>query len=85
MKILALTALALGVDAKHHHHHLKHHGFIQQQVMGVDPKELQPDRHWNLPWPNGAVDDSTDDDKVMNWIREPKPPKPPIKYHDKMR
>ena len=88
MKILALIAFALGVDAKHHHHkkqhHIKHHGFIQQQVQGIDPKTLQPDRHWNLPWPQG-IDDSTDDDKILNWIREPEPPKPPIKYHDKMR
>lgn len=85
MKLLALSALlAIGVDARHHKHHHKDHGLIQQRVQGIDTKELQPNRHWNYPWPQGT-DDSTDDDKILNWIREPKPPKPPIKYHDKMR
>mgnify|MGYP001134322754 CR=1 FL=1 len=53
MKILAISAVValIGVDAKHHHHHKKHHSFIQQQVMGIDTKELQPDQHWRLPWP----------------------------------
>ena len=54
-------------------------------ARGIDEKELQPDQHWRVNWPQGAVDDSTDDDKIMNWMRKPKEPKPPIRYHDKMR
>ena len=54
-------------------------------ARGVDEDDLQPDQHWRVPWPQGAVDDSTDDEKIMNWMRKPKEPKPPIRYHDKMR
>ena len=83
MKYIAVLALLGAVDAKHHH---RHHdvGFIQSRVMGVPKEQLHPDRHWNLPWPQG-IDDSTDDDKIMNWIRKPEEPAPPIRYHDKMR
>ena len=41
--------------------------------------------HWRKSWPQGAIDDSTDDDKIMNWVRLPDPGPPPIEYHDKMR
>ena len=54
-------------------------------ARGVDEDDLQPDQHWRVRWPQGAVDDSTDDEKIMNWMREKKEPKPPIRYHDKMR
>ena len=54
------------------------------QLEGIPKKALHPDQHWRLPWPQG-IDDSTDDDKVMNWMREKKPADPPIQYHDKMR
>ena len=63
-------------------------------VSGVDCganghiKQCQPS-HWRQNWPEGAIDDSTDDDKIMNWVRLPEGPaglaSPPIKYHDKMR
>lgn len=53
--------------------------------MGVPDKDLVGDRHWNEQWPRGQIDDSTDDDKIMNWIRAPKEATPAIKYHEKMR
>ncbi len=79
-----LLALVAAVEARHHHHH--HHGdvLLQSQVQGIDKKTLQPDQHWRNPWPQGT-DDSTDDDKILNWMRKPKDPEPPIRYHDKMR
>ena len=40
--------------------------------------------HWRNPWPQG-IDDSTDDDTIMNWIRKPKEIEPTLRYHDKMR
>ena len=58
---------------------------VQEQATGIDKKSLQEDFHWKKQWPSGSVDDSTDDDLIMNWIRKPKAPKPPIRYHDKMR
>jgi hypothetical protein len=54
-------------------------------MMGVPKKDLVGDRHWNEQWPRGQIDDSTDDDKIMNWIREPKEPTAAIRYHNKMR
>lgn len=54
------------------------------QLEGVPKKELMKGSHWRKPWPEG-VDDSTDDENVMNWMRKRKGPDPPIQYHDKMR
>lgn len=82
MKYIALIALIAGVEARHHLH--RNYGLIQTKVRGVDKETLQPDRHWLKPWPQG-IDNSEDDDKIMNWIREPKAADPPIRYHDKMR
>ena len=53
------------------------------QLEGVPKKELMKGSHWRKPWPEG-VDDSTDDENVMNWMRKRKGPDPPIQYHDKM-
>tara|TARA_B110000285_G_C14836031_1_gene473126 strand:+ start:107 stop:496 length:390 start_codon:yes stop_codon:yes gene_type:complete len=39
---------------------------------------------WRNPWPLG-IDDSTNDHLIMNWMKDPKGPDAPIKYHDKMR
>ena len=70
MKVVALLALvALGEAAR---------------IEGIDKKELQDGAHWRKAWPQG-IDDSNDDDKIMNWPRKPKKPDPPIQYHDKMR
>ena len=80
MKYTAVLALCGAVGARHHHDH----GFIQSKVQGVPKENLHPDQHWRLKWPQG-IDDSTDDDKVVGWMGEKKDPKPPIKYHDKMR
>ena len=80
MKYSVIALLAIGVEARN----LRDASLIQESVEGIDKKTLQPDRHWNLPWPQG-IDDSTDDDKILNWMRKPKAPEPPIQYHDKMR
>jgi len=82
MKYIAVLALFAGVEARHHHH--RNYGLIQTKLQGIDEETLQPARHWNKPWPQG-IDNSEDDDKIMNWIREPKAADPPIRYHDKMR
>ena len=73
MKFLAVIA-ALAVAEGH-------------RISGIDKGDLMQSQpsHWRKGWPQGAIDDSTDDDKIMNWMREPKPPAPPIQYHDKMR
>ena len=56
-------------------------------LSGIDKGELMQSHpsHWRKGWPEGAIDDSTDDDKIMNWMRKPAAPPAPIKYHDKMR
>ena len=32
---------------------------------------------WREPWPLG-IDDSRDDNTIMNWMRDPEAPAPPI-------
>ena len=54
------------------------------KLEGVPKKELMKGSHWRKAWPEG-VDDSTNDEDVMNWMRARKGPDDPIKYHDKMR
>ena len=54
-------------------------------MRGIDEKELQPVRHWAKPWPQGVVDDGTDDDEVSLLKKEKPEPDPPIRYHDRMR
>ena len=34
-------------------------------AQGVPKENLQPPRHWAKSWPQGHVDDGTDDEKVM--------------------
>ena len=53
-------------------------------MQGIDKKTLQPDMHWRYDWPQG-IDDGTDDDKIMNWFKEPKEGPPVLKYDTKMR
>ena len=36
------------------------------QARGIDKKELQPDRHWTKPWPQGPTDNGEDDEKVLH-------------------
>ena len=85
MKYTFAVALAAGVEAHHHVHqnHIVDMMNLQTQVAG--PPVHMKGNHWRWNWPNGIVDDSTDDDTIMNWMRKPKPANPPIKYHDKMR
>ena len=83
MKFTLVTLAVLGaVEARHHHHH--HNNLLQTGVEGIDKKTLHPDQHWRKKWPQG-LDDSTDDDKILNWMRTPKDPEDPIQYWDKMR
>ena len=89
MKFVAALALMAGVDAvsleRHHHHHYPGVRFIQTGSQGIPAGDLQAGALWRNAWPQGAIDDSTDDDKIMNWMRVPEGPPPPIQYHDKMR
>ena len=62
--ILLLAILGSETNAKQHRHHRLVHSLVQSGVEGIDKKELQPDRHWNLPWPQG-IDDGTDDDNII--------------------
>ena len=41
------------------------YGEALARIHGIDKKELQPDRHWTKPWPQG-IDDGQDDDKVLH-------------------
>ena len=54
------------------------------QTQGDDKGMNGTFNGWRNPWPHG-IDDSTDDHLIMNWMRDPKKPDPPIRYHDKMR
>ena len=45
------------------------HGDALKMIKGIDKKELQPDRHWTKPWPQG-IDDGEEDDKVLHMNRE---------------
>ena len=84
MKYTFAVALFAGVEAIHHDHqnHIIDMMALQTGVEG--PPVHMHGNHWRRPWPQG-IDDSTDDDTIMNWMRDPKKPNPPIKYHDKMR
>ena len=54
------------LSAKHHNNrHLKTHSLVQSLVAGIPKEDLQPDRHWLNPWPQGPVDDGTDDDNII--------------------
>ena len=53
-------------------------------LEGVPKKQLQKGAHWRKPWPEG-IDDSTNDEDVLNWMRTRKGPDPPIEYHSGMR
>ena len=35
--------------------------------------------HWRYNWPQG-IDDGTDDDKIIDWIKEPKKEDPPLRF-----
>ena len=86
MKFVAAVAIMAGVDAvQRHHHHYPGVRFIQTASQGIDAGELQSGALWRNAWPQGSTDDSTDDDKIMNWMRAPAAPPAPIVYHDKMR
>ena len=41
------------------------YGAALARIQGVDKKDLQPDRHWTKPWPQG-IDDGEEDDKVLH-------------------
>ena len=36
---------------------------------------------WRNVWPHG-IDDSTNDDTVLNWIRPATKPEPPLRFHE---
>ena len=72
MKYIALLALVATAEAI--------------QIRGIDKDDIQQAKasHWRRPWPQG-IDDSTDDENVLNWMRKKKEADPPIEYWDKMR
>ena len=74
--VIALIGLSAAVSLTHHHH-VDGVTFIQTGDNGTT-------NGWREPWPLG-IDDSRLDDTVMNWMRHPEGPGPPIRYHDKMR
>ena len=49
-------------------------------LVGDDDDRNGKKHGWRNAWPHG-IDDSTLDDTVMNWIRKPEDPEPPIKFH----
>ena len=77
--VLALIGVSSALSLTHH-----------RNVPGVTFLQTQGDggngtpNGWRDPWPLG-IDDSRLDDTVLNWMRDPKAPEPPIRYHDKMR
>ena len=79
----SLVAIALaGVSAMSHQDQLYDIMNLQTESTGV-PINMDGNT-WRRPWPQG-VDNSENDDKILNWIRKPAGPPTPIKYHDKMR
>ena len=34
-------------------------------AQGVPVKDMQPPRHWSKQWPQGHIDDGTNDDTVL--------------------
>merc|ERR1719498_537342 len=84
MKFTVSLLAAVGVSARHHHHH-RDVGLIQQRVQGIDEKIMHPYRSYTNPWPQGPVDDSTNDDLVIHLAKKKEEPEPAPRYHDKMR
>mgnify|MGYP006114735665 FL=1 len=79
--VLALIGATSAISLTHHRHQVPGVTFLQTQ--GGDEGNGTPNG-WRDPWPLG-IDDSRLDDTVMNWMRDPKAPDPPIRYHDRMR
>ena len=84
MKFTYAAVLFAGVGAMHHdhQHHIVDMMALQTGIEG-QPVHMKGNT-WRRQWPQG-IDDSTDDDTIMNWMRKPKKVNPPIQYHDKMR
>ena len=76
--ILALIGASSAVSLTHHRN-VPGVTFLQTELTGDGTPN-----GWRDPWPLG-IDDSRLDDTVLNWMRDPKAPAPPIRYHDKMR
>ena len=76
--ILLLAIVGSGAMAKKHRRHSVKN-LVQQRAEGVDPKDLHPDRHWMLPWPQG-IDDGTDDDNIILPEKKEKSPDKPLKF-----
>ena len=84
MKYTFAVALIAGAEA-HNHLHQNHIVDMMNLQTGVEGPPIHMNGNtWRRQWPQG-IDDSTDDDTIMNWMRKPKSANPPIKYHDKMR
>ena len=86
MKSFIAIALFASVEAVQRHH-VPGVTFLETeaQIAGIPAGSLQAGALWRNNWPQGSTDDSTDDDKIMNWIQPPPGPKAPYVYHDKMR
>ena len=81
--VLMLAALATAEAHKHHNkHHHRHASFVQQMLHGIDKSELQPDRHWTQPWPQG-IDDGTNDDFVLPADEKKEEPEKPLRFINK--
>ena len=55
------------------------------RLEGIPESSLQSGAHWRKPWPEGAVDDGTNDNMVFHTSKPEKVPKPPRRYHDNFR
>ena len=81
--VLALIGISSAVSLTHHRHNVPGVTFLQTMGDGDKGGDGTPNG-WRDPWPLG-IDDSRLDDTVLNWMRDPKKPEPPIRYHDRMR
>ena len=81
MKSFGLLLIGLASAHRHHHGHHNHvHDLVQAQSFGIDKDDLMKGAHWRKPYPEGAIDDSTDDDTVLSkWTKHKRTYKEPVK------
>ena len=86
--LMALVATASGSVIKNkfienvQQYSVGEEGNVISFAQGIDKKDLQPDRHWTKPWPQG-IDNGEDDEKILNWAPEKAPEKKkeaPLRY-----
>ena len=76
----SLLLVAVVSGHRHHPHHTHLHDLVQSQAFGIDKDDLMSGAHWRKSYPEGIVDDSTDDDTILSkWTKKRRTEKDAVK------